>query len=93
MALSPPAKREGIHNRRVQCSGYRREDGLFDIEGEITDAKTYAFPSRTHGEVGPDQPYHHMRVRLTIDSEMQVLAAEAETLAGPVHALQITLHR
>ena len=83
MALSPPAKRELIHNRRVQCSGYRREDGLFDIEGEISDAKTYAFPSRTHGEVGADQPYHHMRARLTINSEMQVLAAEAETLAGP----------
>ncbi len=38
MPLSPPAaSREHIHTRVVECRGYRRDDGLWDIEGHITD--------------------------------------------------------
>ncbi|MBO6784243.1 MAG: DUF2889 domain-containing protein, partial [Alphaproteobacteria bacterium] len=43
MPLSPPAEREHIHTRTVECAGYRRTDGLWDIEGHLTDVKTYTF--------------------------------------------------
>ena len=72
-APSPPVPREEVHNRRVSCNGFVREDGLFDIEAEMTDNKSYAFPTEFRGDVTPDQYVHHMKVH----------AAEALTIAGP----------
>ena len=81
--LSPPVPREEVHNRRVSCNGFVREDGLFDIEAEMTDNKSYPFPTEFRGDVNPDQYVHHMKVRVTVDREMKVHAAEALTIAGP----------
>ena len=82
-ALSPTVPREEVHNRRVSCNGFVREDGLFDIEAEMTDNKSYAFPTEFRGDVTPEQFVHHMKVRVTVDSKMKVHAAEALTIAGP----------
>ena len=81
--LSPPVPREEVHNRRVRCDGFVREDGLFDIEAEMTDNKSYPFPTEFRGDVTPDQYVHHMKVRVTVDRDMKVHAAEALTIAGP----------
>ena len=81
--LSQPAPREDVHNRRISCDGFVREDGQYDIEAELTDNKTYSFPSDFRGEVTPDQFVHHMKVRVTIDRSMTVTAAEAITISGP----------
>ena len=81
--LSPPAPREATHNRRISCNGFVREDGLYDIEAKITDNKTYAFPTSFRGDVTPDMFVHHMKVRVTINPELEVVAAEAVTVAGP----------
>ncbi len=82
MPLSEPAPRERLHRRTINIDGYRRADGLFDIEGEITDAKTFPiqFENRT---TGPGEPVHHMRLRFTVDEGMTIQAAEAVTEAGP----------
>jgi len=37
MPLSPPVGRQHLHTRRVVCQGFFRDDGLWDIEGRITD--------------------------------------------------------
>ena len=84
--LSRPAEREEAHNRRIFCNGFIRRDGLFDIEAELTDHKTYSFPSDFRGEVNPDMPLHHMKVRLTITRDLVITAAEAVTFAGPYAA-------
>ena len=43
--LSPAVvERELVHNRQITLNGYVRIDGLFDIEAELTDHKTYSFP-------------------------------------------------
>jgi hypothetical protein len=60
-----------------------REDGLYDIEAEITDNKTYTFPTSFRGDVTPDMYVHHMKVRVTINPELEIVAAEAVTVAGP----------
>ena len=83
VTLSPSAPREEVHNRRISCNGFVREDGQYDIEAEITDNKTYSFPSEFRGDVTPDQFVHHMKVRVTIDRSMTVTAAEAITISGP----------
>ena len=81
--LSTPAPREEVHNRRISCNGFVREDGLYDIEAELTDNKTYQFPTKFRGDVTPDQFIHHMKVRVTVDRDMKVRAAEALTISGP----------
>ena len=49
--LSAPAEREAQHFRNYQFGGYRRADGLFDIEGRMTDAKSYSFPNDWRGRI------------------------------------------
>lgn len=77
MPLSPPAPRKPIHNRTIVCDGYRREDGLWDLEGRLVDTKSYAFGNVWRSEVKPGEPLHEMLVRLTVDDHMTVVAVEA----------------
>ena len=83
MPLSAPDPRKHLHTRTIQCRGYQRDDGLWDIEGEILDAKTYAFDNKDRGRIAAGESVHHMRVRLTIDNDLVVRKAEAVTEAGP----------
>jgi hypothetical protein len=80
---SPAVERELAHQRKITLNGFTRSDGLFDIEAELTDHKTYPFPSDFRGEVTPDLPVHHMIVRVTITSERIITSAEAITVTGP----------
>lgn len=77
MPLTNAAPRKHIHTRQIQCQGYLREDGLWDIEGTITDTKTYAFHNDFRGEVAPGEPIHDMAIRLTVDDRFEVRAVEA----------------
>jgi hypothetical protein len=84
MPLSPPASRKLIHTRAIECKGYEREDGLWDIEAQLVDTKTYPHSRRNGGaDRKPGEPVHHMWLRLTIDLDMLIHAAEAHTEAGP----------
>ena len=49
MPLSPPVGRQHLHTRRVTCQGFFRDDGLWDIEGRITDEKTYEHANEWRG--------------------------------------------
>ena len=83
MPLSSAVAREHIHTRRVHCQGFRRTDGLWDIEGHITDVKTYGFGNRERGDVPPGSPIHDMSIRLTVDDTLTIQAVEAVTDASP----------
>ena len=82
-SLSPPVPREAVHKRQINCNGFVRKDGLYDIEAELTDHKTYPFPSDFRGIVTPDLPVHHMILRVTINKERMIQHAEAITVTGP----------
>ena len=82
-SLCPTAPREAVHKRQINCNGFARNDGLYDIEAELTDHKTYAFPSDFRGIVTPDLPVHHMILRVTINKERVIQHAEAITITGP----------
>ena len=86
MPLSQPAPRRHLHTRRIECCGYRREDGLWDIEGHLVDTKTYNFPNEVRGEVVAGEPVHDMWLRLTIDDDYLIHGVEATTDAGPYAA-------
>jgi hypothetical protein len=83
MPLSSAAPRQLIHQRQVECRGYHREDGLWDIEGHLTDIKTYPFESESRGTVEPGDPVHEMWIRLTVDDSLIVTAIEAVTDKSP----------
>ncbi|NYZ14683.1 DUF2889 domain-containing protein [Azospirillum sp. RWY-5-1] len=83
MPLSPSADREPIHTRRITCRGYRRADGLWDVEGQLTDVKTYDFQTEECGLREPGDPIHEMWVRLTLDDDFIVRGVEAVTDKSP----------
>ena len=84
MPLSPPtADREPIHTRHVECRGYRRRDGRWDVEGHLTDVKAYDFDTTERGHVAAGEPIHEMWLRLTIDDEFLIHEAEASTDHAP----------
>lgn len=84
MPLSAAAPRKLIHTRTVQCQGYEREDGLWDIEATLVDVKAVPH-SRRHGGVDrkPGEPVHSMLLRVTIDLDMIVHDVEAQMEASP----------
>ena len=83
MPLPAAAPREPIHRREIDCRGYRRQDGLWDIEGCLVDTKSYAFKNEHRGEVKPGEPIHQMWLRLTLDDAMTIQAVEAATDHSP----------
>lgn len=84
MPLSNAAPRRLIHTRAIECKGYERDDGLWDIEAHLTDTKTYRHSRRNGGRARePGEPVHDMWIRLTIDLDMLIHEAEAATEASP----------
>jgi len=83
MPLTPPAPREELHTRAITLRGYRRQDGLFDIEARLVDTKPFAMPNQDRGHIRAGEPLHEMWMRLTIDETMQIVACEAATDHGP----------
>jgi hypothetical protein len=83
MALSVPVERTLFHQRQVQCTGYYREDGLWDIEGQIVDTKSYSLEFYDGRQLPPGEALHEMTLRLTLDHHLLIHAAEAFTAHAP----------
>ena len=83
MPLSDPAPRESVHTRAIRIDGYRRADGLYDIEAQLTDVKSYGFANKDRGYVDAGEPIHGMWLRLTLDDTMTIVASEATTDHSP----------
>jgi hypothetical protein len=77
MPLTPPQERELLHSRDIVLRGYRRADGLYDIEAQLIDSKTYGFANRDRGYVEAGEPIHGMWLRLTVDEERLIVDCEA----------------
>ncbi len=86
MPLKTPETRSPIHHRRISCDGYRREDGLIDIEGRLVDTKAFDFPNKDRGGViRAGEALHDISLRITIDLEMNIVDADASIDAAPYH--------
>ncbi len=74
---APVSPRKPMHNRSIQVHSFEREDGLWDIEAELIDNKSYSYTKR-NGTVQPaGQPFHHMHLRITIDRDFEIKEAIA----------------
>lgn len=83
MSLSTPAARRHRHTRTIHCEGFKREDGLWDIEARIIDTKTYAVTEPYRGKRAAGMPVHDMELRLTLDRGMVVRDVEVSTNHAP----------
>ena len=79
MPLPPSAQRKPVpnHMRDVKYRGYVRDDGMWDVEAELVDQKTYDIELEGNRKVPAGKPIHHMWIRLTVDAEMVVHGIEA----------------
>ena len=66
MPLPPTVEREHLHTRSIEIRGYKRADGLYDIEGHLVDTKPFDFKLAA-GMRPSGQPIHDMWLRITVD--------------------------
>jgi hypothetical protein len=73
--------RTRLHRRNIELAGYRREDGLYDIEGHLSDVKDYDFGVVSQTPAG--SPIHDMWLRITVDGSLRIVEAQAHMAARP----------
>lgn len=83
MPLPESVRRNPIHTRTIVIDGYEREDGLFDIDGRITDVKTVEYISESALVIAPGEALHDMKVRLVVDENLNVQDIFAVTDSSP----------
>jgi hypothetical protein len=84
MPLSSSINRELLHIRSIDLRGYRRDDGLYDIEAHMVDTKTHPIRRGDDEALTPaGMPLHDMWVRLVVDEHLVVKDVNASTEASP----------
>ena len=76
MPLPPTVEREHLHTRSIEIRGYKRADGLYDVEGHLVDTKPFDFKLAA-GLRPAGQPIHDMWLRITVDRELKIVDAAA----------------
>ena len=82
MPLPTPSPRTRLHTRRVSYEGFRRDDGLFDLEGHLTDVKDHDYALLT-GLRPAGVAVHDMWVRVTVGSDYIIRSIEVRTDGMP----------
>jgi hypothetical protein len=83
MPLPPlTVSRSLVHTRRLRFEAYKREDGRWDIEAQLTDIKPFDY-RLSSGIRAAGVPVHDMWIRLTVDPALAVVDAEVRTEAMP----------
>lgn len=83
MPLSPPISRRLLkHTRAIQVEAFARDDGLWDLDAHISDIKNrdalLASGLRPAGSA-----LHSLWLRVTIDTRLNIIAAEGVSDAVP----------
>ncbi len=74
---------EWVHTRQITCRGFRRRDGLWQIEASVADEKGQTMEFKSRPTISPGELIHHLTLRVVIDDDYQIRGAEAKTLAAP----------
>lgn len=76
--------REELHHRRIDMRGYRRSDGLYEVEASVVDRKSHVFEPLLGGKtVHPGEPVHDMVVTVVFDLHMKVHDVRTVTRSAP----------
>jgi hypothetical protein len=78
------AGRRLMHTRTVECNGFLRDDGLWEVEARLVDTKPYTQPADRYREaLKPGDPVHDIQLRLAVDDRMTIHEAQATMQATP----------
>lgn len=72
-----------VHTRQITCRGYRRTDGLYQIEATVFDEKGQTVPFRTRPDILPGERIHSFSLTVVIDADYTIRDAAAKTLSAP----------
>lgn len=86
--LPAPSARTPVHTRRAEFRGYRRDDGLWDIEAQMVDQKSYSHDTHGRGRLEAGDAVHGMVVRLTVDDTMIIVDVAVAMPATPFKECQ-----
>jgi len=67
-----PNKRRLMHRRSVECLGYLRDDGLWEVEARLLDTKPFPRIERGGRPLPPGDPVHDIRLRLAVDDTLLI---------------------
>jgi len=77
-------RRRLMHTRSIECNGYLRDDGLWEVEAWLRDTKPFAQRAdRFRDELKPGDPVHDIGLRLAIDETMTIRETETMMRATP----------
>ncbi len=76
-------KRVLLHQRSIKLNGFLIDDELYELEAELLDTKNYDVSNFDRGNIKAGEPIHKMKIVLTVDKEMYVKKAMANTLFSP----------
>lgn len=85
----PPEKsteektRRAMHSRAIDCDGYLRDDGLWEVEARLVDTKPFLQRDQFRGDLPPGTPVHDIRLRLAVDDSLTIREAETDMAATP----------
>lgn len=85
-AHCPPCTRTRTHVRQVRFEGYRRTDGLWDIEVLLRDERDYDSHGFERGAMPAGTPVHDIRLCVTVDDALVVQAIRGDYVARPFGA-------
>jgi len=74
---------ELVHTRQILCRGYRRKDGLWQIEASVADEKGQTVPFNSRPSVLAGELIHHLALSVVIDDDYRIRDLSAKTLAAP----------
>ena len=86
MALPEPVQREKKHQRKIDCEGFLRADGLWDIDAHMVDTRTYDCgydEDHRNGVIPAGEAVHDMWLRLTIDLDFLIHDVQASSEQTP----------
>jgi hypothetical protein len=72
------SQRRHVHTRSIRVDAYARDDGLWDVEAVLVDTKSRDLQLASGPRLAGD-PVHEMRLRVTVDVDLNVRDAHAST--------------
>lgn len=72
-----------MHRRLIDSAGYRRADGLWEVEARMSDTKTQAMYHPAHGALPQNEPYQSFLVRLVLNDDLVLQEIHAEITTAP----------
>ena len=82
-AVTGAMQRSHANRRLIDCHGWQRDDGLWQIEVSLRDTKGAALRSPTGRYVAAGEAIHHMVITLVVDGALKIQSATAQSLAAP----------